>query len=64
VEIVPSGGRHPRNFELSPDGAWLVCANRDSDNLVSFRVDAVTGRLTPTGHTATVPKPICVLFAK
>lgn len=63
VEITPCGGKHPRNFELSPDGSWLVCANMDSDNLVSFRVDPATGRLTATGHTTTVPKAVCVLFA-
>lgn len=64
VQILPCGGKHPRNFNLSPDGAWLVCANRDSDNLVSFRVDAATGRLTATGHVATVPQAVCVLFAE
>jgi 6-phosphogluconolactonase len=63
VEITPCGGKHPRNFELSPDGNWLVCANQDTNNLVSFKVDAATGRLTATGHTVTVPKPVCVLFA-
>ena len=63
VELTPSGGKHPRNFELSPDGAWLVCANRDSDNLVSFKIDATTGRLTPTGSVVTVPQAVCVLFA-
>ncbi len=63
VEITPCGGQHPRNFELSPDGQWLVCANRDSNNLVSFKVDAATGRLTATGHRATVPQAVCVLFA-
>ncbi len=64
VEITASGGGHPRNFELSPDGSWLVCANRDSNNLVVFKVDAATGRLTRTGATASVPAPICVLFGK
>ena len=62
IEIVPSGGGHPRNFNLTPDGAWLVCANRDSDNLVVYKVDATTGRLTATGHSATVPRAVCVLF--
>lgn len=62
IEIVPSGGGHPRNFNLTPDGAWLICANRDSDNLVVYKVDAITGRLTATGHTATVPRAVCVLF--
>jgi 6-phosphogluconolactonase len=63
VEITPCGGKHPRNFELSPDGNWLVCANQDSDNLVSFKVDSTTGRLTATGSVVTVPKAVCVLFA-
>ena len=63
VEIVPCGGKHPRNFNLSPDGRWLVCANRDSDNLVVFKVDPATGRLSPTGRPARVPQAVCVLFA-
>lgn len=62
VEFTPCGGKHPRNFALSPDGLCLVCANMESDNLVSFRVNPATGRLTATGHTATVPKAVCVLF--
>jgi 6-phosphogluconolactonase len=62
VEIVPSGGKHPRNFALSADGRWLVCANRDTDNLVVFRVDPTTGRLTPTSNSATIAQPVCVLF--
>ncbi len=62
VEIVPCGGAHPRNFALSDDGSWLVCANRDSSNLVSFRVDPVTGQLAASGQKVTVPSPTCVLF--
>ena len=63
VEITHCGGQHPRNFALTSDGNWLVCANQNSNNLVVFKVDAATGRLTATGHTATVPQPVCVLFA-
>ena len=63
VEIVPCGGKHPRNFSLTPDGRWLVCASRDTNNLVSFRIDPATGRLTPSGHTVTIPSPVCVLIA-
>ena len=62
VEIVPSGGKHPRNFNLAPDGRWLLCANRDTDNVVVFRVDPATGRLTPNGSEAKVPQAVCVLF--
>jgi len=63
VEIVPSGGIQPRNFALASSGAWLVCANRESNNLVVFRVDPETGRLKRSGQTAVVPAPVCVLFA-
>ena len=63
VEIVPCGGKHPRNFNLTPDGRWLICASRDTNNLVSFCVDALTGRLTASGHSVTIPAPVCVLFA-
>jgi 6-phosphogluconolactonase len=48
VEIVPTGGKHPRNFNLAPDGRWLVCGNKDSDNVTVFRVDPATGRLSRT----------------
>ena len=64
IEIVPCGGKHPRNFELSPDGRWLLCANRDTNDVVVFRLDPETGRLTLTKNRATVGKPVCVLFCK
>lgn len=63
IEIIPTGGKHPRNFNFSHDGCWLVCANRDSDNLVVFKVDPSTGRLTAIGRPTTVPQAVCVLFA-
>jgi 6-phosphogluconolactonase len=62
VEIVPSGGKAPRNFALSPNGKWLVCGHQGTDLLTVFRVDATTGRLTRTPHTAAVPSCVCVLF--
>lgn len=62
VEIVPTGGRVPRNFALTPDGKWLLSAHQESNDLAVFRVDEATGRLTATGHTAKAAKPVCVLF--
>lgn len=62
VEIVPCGGEHPRNFELSPDGRWLLCANRDTNNVVIFRINPATGRLTDTGRQVSISMPVCVTF--
>lgn len=62
VEIVPCGGKGPRNFSISPGGGWLVCAHQDSDSLCSFRVDSETGRLSRIPGTAGVPMPVCAVF--
>ena len=32
--------------------------------LKRFRIDKETGMLTPTGHVAEVPTPVCILFAE
>ena len=62
VETVPCGGKGPRHFAISPDGAWLVCAHQDSGSLCSFRVDGTSGRLTRVPGSVSVSMPVCVLF--
>lgn len=65
IEIVPTGGKNPRNFALSPDGRWLVAANQQSDSLTVFSVDPETGKLARVeGSTAKVAMPVCVAFAR
>jgi len=44
---VSTQGRHPRHFALTADGTVLVAANRDSDSLVAFSVDAERGQPQP-----------------
>ncbi|WP_044356645.1 lactonase family protein, partial [Paenibacillus sp. E194] len=53
-------GGHPRHFALTPGGAYLLAANRDANNIVVFRVDKSTGKLTSTGQSVEVSKPVCV----
>ncbi len=62
IELIPTGGKNPRNFALSPDGRWLIAAHQDTPLLTVFRVDAHTGLLTRTPHTAEVAACVCVLF--
>lgn len=64
IQEISSGGAHPRHFSLSPDGRNLLCANRDSNNVVLFEVDVQSGRLAQTEVKLTVPSPICVVFAR
>jgi len=58
-----SGGRTPRYFGFDPTGQYLFVANQDSDNIVLFRADPATGRLTATGKTIAVTSPVCVQFS-
>ena len=62
VEHVPTQGQFPRNFALDPSGAFLLVANQRSHNVVMFRVDSRSGRLTPAGRQIQVGAPVCVRF--
>ncbi|MBP5173229.1 MAG: lactonase family protein [Bacteroidales bacterium] len=53
-------GLHPRNFALTPDGRFLLCACRDSGRIEIYSIDASTGLLTPTGKSIDLPAPVCV----
>ncbi len=54
-------GDHPRNFNITPDGRWLVVANMFDSLAVVFAVDAPTGALAFTTDYR-VPRPSRVEF--
>jgi len=60
VQRVGSGGGHPRNFALSPEGDLLAVANRDSNNIVFFAVDSETGELRALETVEGIPACTCV----
>ncbi len=62
VAHTSTQGKSPRNFALDPSGRWLIAANQDTNNMVVFKVDASTGKLTPAGHSAQLGAPVCVTF--
>ena len=53
-------GSYPRNFNLDPSGKWLIALNRESNNVVAFAVDPLTGKLTPTGQVLDLLSPSCL----
>jgi 6-phosphogluconolactonase len=57
---TPTGGKTPRNFAVDPTGRFLLVANQRSDSVVTFRIDSSTGALSPTGHAAEIPSPVCL----
>lgn len=55
-------GKAPRNFVIDPTGTFLLVANQDSDNVITFRIDSATGKLIETGLRSEIPKPVCLKF--
>lgn len=55
-------GIHPRNFVITPNGEFLLVANRDSDNIQVFKVDKQTGLLTDTKQDIELSMPVCLKF--
>jgi 6-phosphogluconolactonase (cycloisomerase 2 family) len=58
VQQILSGGLMPRNFNLTPDGKYLLAAHQASHDIVIFERDTVTGMLTQTPWKASVHKPV------
>lgn len=63
IDTFSVKGRTPRSFVIDPTGSRLLVANQDSGNIVVFRLNPSTGRLTATGEEVKVPAPVCLKFA-
>ncbi|MET0401059.1 MAG: lactonase family protein [Cystobacter sp.] len=63
VQHVSTQGKWPRDFILDPTGTYLLVANQNSHNIVSFQRDATTGRLTPLNSSLSLRSPTSLLVA-
>ena len=54
---------HPRNFNISPNGKYLLVACRDGNVIQIFARDLATGELKNTGQELRMSKPVCIKFA-
>jgi 6-phosphogluconolactonase (cycloisomerase 2 family) len=59
----PSQGSGPRFIGLDPAGHFLHAANEQGDNVVTFKVDSSSGKLTPTGQDIKTGSPVTIVFA-
>ncbi|WP_242204147.1 lactonase family protein [Aestuariivivens insulae] len=46
IDHEPTYGKHPRNFTIDPSGKYLLVANQDSNNIVIFKRNIKTGKLS------------------
>jgi 6-phosphogluconolactonase len=52
-----TGGAAPRSFNIDPSGNFMLVANQDSDNVVTFKIDRATGTLRQMKITAVSKGP-------
>lgn len=55
-------GLHPRNFNITPNGKYVIVGCQDSDFIQVFRRNAITGLLTDTKKDIKLAKPVCIQF--
>ncbi|MDR0270270.1 lactonase family protein [Paenibacillus sp.] len=60
IQHVSVEGKHPRHFSIVPGGRYVLVVNRDTNNLAVFARDTESGKLTYTGKSVEISKPVCV----
>lgn len=63
VQTISAGVRIPRNFNIHPDGKWLLVGGQFSDDVQVFAIQEENGKLSPHGEPVACPgKPQCFVF--
>jgi 6-phosphogluconolactonase len=60
IAIEASLGEGPQNLAITPDGQLMLCANMPGNNVVVFRIDSETGRLTAAAPPVPMTRPACI----
>lgn len=62
IEITPAGVKTPRGMNVDPSGNWLIVAGQDDNVIKTLRINPKTGKLTPSGFSLSVNKPVDICF--
>lgn len=62
VQNIPTYGVQPRDFNLSPDGSYVVVGNLDTNTLTTYARDAANGLLSLLEKDIPSFEPVCILF--
>ena len=57
-------GKHPRNFNITPNGKYILVADMNDNKIEIFERDLQTGLLTNTQRDIQLSMPVCIVFAK
>ena len=64
IQQVGSGGVHPRDFVLTPDGNYLLAANRTQGGLACFRLDPENGKIGALCSSVPAPEAVSIALAQ
>lgn len=62
VDKQPAFGKSSRTFEIDPTGNWLLSTGQASNEIIVFKRDPISGKLSPTGQKLQIDKPSLVKF--
>lgn len=62
IQLLESIPHWPRDFNITPDGKYMLIAGARANELQLYKIDAESGELTGTEAKISVPVPTCVLF--
>jgi 6-phosphogluconolactonase len=62
IQRLSAQGQSPWSFGIDPSGHWMLVTNEASDSVAALRLDPVTGKLSATGESLAIPKPVTVTF--
>lgn len=64
VETISTLGKGPRNFTIDPSGSFLLIAHQYTNDIIIFKRDQQTGKLTDSGKKMNVGVPVCLVFTR
>jgi len=62
IQVVEDVPAWPRDFNIDPEGNYMLVAGERSDKIQLYLIDGETGLLTATDHIVNVRAPGCILF--
>lgn len=64
AEQVSTSGKGPRDFAIDPSGNYLLVAHQYTNDIIIFKRDKTTGKLTETGKKIELCSPVGLVFTK
>ena len=59
---VNTNGKNPRAFTIDPSGNWLLVGHQNTNDIVIFKRNQITGEIKDTGKKIEIGAPVCFIF--